>query len=261
MGYKSNYSPFALQDRPTCLLLPIPLPFPHLLENSHSPSIFYPVFLVLLCQIFPVEIRQIDVEPLAVVAVSAVVEPLGTAVAIVLVWLSLEIAALSLEVVAETAVVGTPGVVAVIAVVWLLLELAVLPEILVGPLEMDIVNALGASTLGHPRYFASPNVCFYPRCSSSVVLVAGVFVGSSIDALANDDSCSRSSSLVVSLDKKMEHFDSSPNLNCSSASDTIAHSMDATTNRYRKKFPHLRPGRNRHSSQVSPPSPEVRQIG
>ena len=117
-----------------------------------------------------------------------------------------------------SAVVGPLGIVAV----WLPFELAVLPEILVGPLETAFVIEFGASNLGHPKYFASPNVCSFASCASSLGLVGRVFVGSSIDALSNDAPYSRSSNRMVSLYKKMEHFDSSPNLNYSSANDTIS---------------------------------------
>ena len=163
-------------------------------------------------------------------------------------------------VVAVNAVVGPLRIAVAIVVVWLPLEIAVLPEIVVGPLETAVVIAFGASNLGHPKYFAPPNVCSFPSCASSVGLVRGVFVGSSIDALSNDAPYSHSSNLMVSLYKKMERFDSSPNLNYSSASDTIALPTDATTNHCRKRCPHLSQGQHRHSSQVSLPPLEVRQI-
>ncbi len=163
-------------------------------------------------------------------------------------------------VLAVSAVVGPLRIVVAIVVVWLPLEIAVSPETVVGPLETAVVIAFGASNLGHPKYFASPNVCSFPSCASSVGLVRGVFVGSSIDALSNDAPYSHSSNLMVSLYKKMERFDSSPNLNYSSASDTIALPTDATTNHCRKRCPHLSQGQHRHSSQVSLPPLEVRQI-
>ena len=50
-----------------------------------------------------------------------------------------------------------------------------------------------------------------------------------MDVLPNDDPYSHSSSLMGSPYKKMERFDSSSNLNYSSASDTIALPTDATT--------------------------------
>ena len=153
-----------------------------------------------------------------------------------------------------------PCVVVAIVVVWLPLEIAVLPEIVVGPLETAVVIAFGASNPGHPKYSASPNVCSFPSCASSVGLFGGVFVGSSIDALSNDAPYSHSSNLMVSLYKKMERFDSSPNLNYSSATDTIALPTDATTSHCRKRCPHLRQGQHRHKSQVALPPLEVRQI-
>src|SRR4030067_1396582 len=125
---------------------------------------------------------------------------------------------------------------------------------------MSVVIAFGVSNLGHPKYFASPNACSFPSCSSSVEVVGEVFAGSSIDALSNDAPYSHSSNLMVSLYKKMERFDSNPNLNYSSASYTSALPTDATTNHCRKRCPHPSQGLHRHSSQVSLPPLEVRQI-
>ena len=189
--------------------------------------------------------------PPGVVVVGAVAAPLG---------IQAGIAVALPGVVAVDAVVGPLGIAAGIAVVWLPLEISVLPEVVVGPLVTAVVIALGASTLGHPKYFASPNVCSFPSCSSSVGLVGGVFVDSSIDALSNDAPYSRSSNLMVSLYKKMERFDSSPNLYYSSASDTTALPTDATTNPCRKRCPNLSQGQHKHKSQVSLPPLEVWQI-
>lgn len=163
-------------------------------------------------------------------------------------------------VVAVSAVVGPLRIVAAIVVVWLTFEIAVLPGILVGPLETAVVIAFGASNLGHPRYFAFPNVCSVPRCSSFVGLVGEVFAGSSMDVLPNDDLGSHSSNLTVPFHKRMGPFDSRPNLSHSSVSDTNALPTDATTNHGRKRCPHLRQGQHRHQSQVSLPSLEVWQI-
>ena len=44
-------------------------------------------------------------------------------------------------------------IVVAIVVVWLLLNITVLPEIAVGPLETVVVIAFGASNLGHTRVF------------------------------------------------------------------------------------------------------------
>ena len=116
--------------------------------------------------------------------------------------------------------------------------------------EHAVVVAFGASNLGHPRYFASPNVCSFPSCSSSVGLARGVFAGSSIDVLPNDDPCSHSSNLTVLFYKRMGPFDSRPNLSHSGVSDTSVLATDATTSHCRKRCPHLRQGQHRHPSQV-----------
>ena len=139
-----------------------------------------------------------------------------------------------------------PGVVAVSAVV--------------GPLETAVVIAFGASNLGHPNNFASPNVCSFPSCASSVGPVGVVFVGNPIDALSNDAPYSHSSNLMVSPYKKMDRLDSSSNLNYSSVSDTISLPTDATTTHCRKKCPHPSQGQHRHSFRVARPPREVRKI-
>jgi len=157
------------------------------------------------------------------------------------------------------------GIAVLIAEVWPAPELVVSSEVadgvvVAGPLEAAVVIALGASNPGRPMYFASPNVYPFPSCSSFGELVAGVFVGSSIVALPNDAAYSHSSSLRVPLYKKRERFDNGPNPNYSFASDTNALPTDATTSHRRKRWPHRRQGRHRHTSQVSLPSLEVRQI-
>jgi hypothetical protein len=82
--------------------------------------------------------------------------------------------------VAESAEVGPPGIAAWLVVVSLPrgavagpLELSVLPEIFVGPFWTAVVIALGVSSLGHPKYFASPNVCFFPVAPVSLDLFVG----------------------------------------------------------------------------------------
>src|SRR4030042_5791793 len=123
-----------------------------------------------------------------------------------------------------------------------------------------VVTAFGLPNLGHPTILAAPNACFVSIASSFVQLVGDVFVGSSTDILSNDDSCSHSSSRMVFQNKKMEHFDSSPNLCCSIVNDTSVLAMVATTNHCRKRCPRLSQGRRRHTSQAALSFPVVRQI-
>jgi len=99
-----------------------------------------------------------------------------------------------------------PCVVVAIVVVWLPLEIAVLPEIVVGPLETAVVIAFGASNPGHPKYSASPNVCSFLSCASSVKLAGGVFVGNPIDALSNDAPYSHCSNLMINFNEYLELF-------------------------------------------------------
>jgi hypothetical protein len=207
------------------------------------------------------------VGPLRIVVAIAVALPgvaaAGAAAVAVAVGTLLIVVAIAVAppgVAAVSAVAAPLGIAAGIVVVWLPLEISVLPEVVVGLLVAAAVLAPGASNPGHPRYFASPNVCSFPSCSSSVGPVGGVFVDSSIDALANDALYNRSSNLTVPLCKKMERFDSSPNRHCSYESDTIALATDATTNPYRKTYPCLSQGQRRHKSQVSLSPLEVRQI-
>jgi len=122
-------------------------------------------------------------------------------------------------------------------------------------------SAFGASSLGHPKYYASPNVCPFPSCASYDGFLCCVFFCSASDALSNDASCSHSSSLVVYLYKKMECAYNSPNLNYSDAIDTISLPTGATTNHCRKRCPHPHQGQHRHMSQVSPQPLEVHLIG
>ncbi len=193
------------------------------------------------------------VPPLGISAVIAAVGLLEIAVVVPPLGILAVISAVGLL---EIAVVVPPlGIAAVIAEVGLLEIASVVP-----PLGISAVIAFGVSNLGHPKYFASPNACSFPSYSSSAEVVAEVFVGGPIDVLPNDDPCSHSSNLMVSLYKKMERFDSSPNLNYSAASDTIALPTDATTNHCRKRCPHLSQGQHRHTSQVALPPLEVRQI-
>jgi len=83
----------------------------------------------------------------------------------------------------------------------------------------------------------------FPVAPVLLDLFVGYWFGGSIDALSTDSRrVVMSSNLMVSLYKKMERFDSSPNLNYNSASDTIALPTDATTNHCRKRCPHLSQG-------------------
>lgn len=150
-----------------------------------------------------------------------------------------------------------PGVLVVTALVWPLLIVA--GTVVVAPLVTVVVIAFGVANLGHPKFVASPNACSFASPSSSVELVAEVFVGSSTDALSNDGPCSHSSSLRVSLHKKMGLFDSRPTLSCSSASDTNVLPTDATTNHCRRRCPRLRQGRRIHTSQAALSTQVVRQ--
>jgi hypothetical protein len=127
-------------------------------------------------------------------------------------------------------------------------------------LETVVVIAFGVANLGHPTFVASPNVYSFPSFPSFVQLVGGLFVGSSTDALSNGDACRHSSRMEVFLYKKMEHFDSIPNLSCSGVSDTNVLATDATTNHYKRRDPSLCQGRRRHTSQAARPTPVVRQI-
>ena len=135
----------------------------------------------------------------------------------------------------------------------------VAPHAVAGPLWSVMESAFGAANLGHPRYFASPNVCPFPSCASSVGHLDEGFFGSAIAVLANVYLCIRSSSLMVPSCRRAGLFGSGSNLNCRYASDTNALPKDATTNHYRKKRPHLNLEPHKHLSPVSLLIAEVRQ--
>ena len=131
---------------------------------------------------------------------------------------------------------------------------------MIAPLGMVAVIASGVANPGHPKFVASPNACSVASPSSSVELVAVTFVGSSTDALSSDAPCSHSSSPRVSLHKKTVRCCSSPNLSCSIVSDTNVLPTGATTNRCRRRYPRLRQGQRRHTSQEELSFPAAQQI-
>jgi hypothetical protein len=216
--------------------------------NLYHPAI-YPVFLAPLVQVFPAGVWIVAAPPGVASAIAEVV-PRRVAIAMVSVWLPPATEVLPEIVVAVAEAEAGPPVIAIaMVVVWLSLAVAALPEISAEPPETAVAIASGAS-----------NVCSFPSCSSSVEVPGGVFVDGSIDAPSNDSPDSHSSNPMVSIHKKMERFDNSPNLNHSFASDTIALPTDATTSHCRKRCPHLRQEQHRHSSQGSLPPPAVRRI-
>ncbi|MDO8948387.1 MAG: hypothetical protein Q7U88_14715 [Desulfocapsaceae bacterium] len=78
-----------------------------------------------------------------------------------------------------------------------------------------------------------------------------VLVGGPIDALSSDALYSHSSSLRVSLYKKMERCYNGSNLNYSRASDTNVHPMDATTTHRKRRYRHRRQGQRTHTSRAA----------
>ena len=123
------------------------------------------------------------------------------------------------------------------------------------PLETVAVNAFWVANLGRPNFYVSPNICSFARHSSSVALVHEVLVGNPIDFPANDAPDSHSSSLRVSSYKKKELVHSSSSQNHSAASDTNLLPTASTTNHHRNRFPPLRQGRHKHSSQAARSTP------
>lgn len=107
---------------------------------------------------------------------------------------------------------------------------------------MAVVLAFGVSTPGPPRYFVFPNVCFFPSLSNFLEPADEAWAGNPIDALSSDVPGNHPSSRKVCVHKKMEHFYNGASPNHSAESDTIAPPRDATTNRYRRRFPPLHQG-------------------
>ena len=113
---------------------------------------------------------------------------------------------------------------------------------------------------GLPRFLAFPNVDYYASSSSSVEVVGKESVHSSTGARTNYGLCSILSNLGLHQNKNLEHCYNNPSLGYNNVSDTSDLPIDATTNHSRKRGLHQCQEQRRHSSQVSLPPLEVRQI-
>jgi hypothetical protein len=95
--------------------------------------------------------------------------------------------------------------------------------------------------------------------ATSVEVAGEILVDNAILGHANDAPYSHLSILKVLFHGKKEYPYSEPNLSDSSASDTTAHPMDATTNHRRRRGPRLSQEQRRHLYEAAAPLPEVPQ--
>ena len=138
---------------------------------------FYPVFLPPLFQVFPGAESVVVAQPEVFALVSVVAEPEVFALVFVAVELSPEVVVLAAEPEVASVVdleVSEPGVVfvAVVSVadvaepqasVDIPVAFVVLVSVSVVVVEVD--------SSGRPKFFAFPNICSFPNCSSSVGVV------------------------------------------------------------------------------------------
>ena len=114
---------------------------------------------------------------------------------------------------------------------------------------------------GRPKFFAFPNICSFPNCSSSVEVVGEESVHSSTGARTNYGLCSILSNLGLHQNRNWERCYSDPSPDRDTVSETNDLPMDATSNHSRKTSPHLSPEQRTHCSfQASRSHPEVHEI-
>ena len=131
--------------------------------------------------------------------------------------------------------------------------------VLLAEVGVVAVIAFEVVTPGPPKFVAFPNACSFPNPSSSAELAGEEVVDSSIDALAIDAADSHPASLKVFLYKRRARFDSRPNLNHSSASDTNVPPTDATTSRHKKRCLHSPQEQRRHMFPAARSTPAERK--
>ncbi len=118
-------------------------------------------------------------------------------------------------------------------------------------LETVAANAFGVVNLGRPNFYVFPNICSFPRHSSSVAHIHEGLAGNSIDFPANDAPDSHFANLGVCSCRMRECVDNSSSRNHNAASDTSLLPTDATTIRHKNRSPPLRQGRHKRLSQAT----------
>ena len=146
--------------------------------------------------------------------------------------------------------VSEPGVVFVadVAEPQASVDIAVAFDVLV---PVSVVG-VEVDSLGHPKFFAFPNVDLYATCSSSVEVVGEESVHIPTGARTNYGLCSILSNPGLHQNKNLEHCYNNPNPGHNNVSDTNDLPIDATTSHSRKTDLHLCLEQHKHHSyQVS----------
>jgi len=135
-------------------------------------------------------------------------------------------------------------------------DIAVASAVLV-PVSVFVVEV---DSSGRPKFFAFPNICSFPNCSSSVEVVGEESVHSSTDAHTNYGLCSILSNPGLHQNKNLEHCYNNPSPGYNNVSDTNDLPKNATTSHSRKRSLHQCQGQRKHTYQVSLLTLVVREI-
>jgi hypothetical protein len=111
-----------------------------------------------------------------------------------------------------------------------------------------------------PRFFAFPNICSFPNCSSSFEAGGEESVHSPTGVRTNYGLCSILSNPGLYQNKNLEHCYNNPSPGYNNVSDTSDLPKNATTNHSRNRSLHQCQEQRRHRSQVSLLTLVARQI-
>ena len=125
------------------------------------------------------------------------------------------------------------------------------------PVSVALVEA---DSSGHPRFFAFPNTCSFPKYSSSSGHGCRESVHSSTGVHTNHESCSILSNLGLYQNTKLEWCCNNPILGYNSVTDTNDLPKISTKNHHRNRGLHQYWGQHRHMYQVALSLVVVRQI-
>jgi len=125
------------------------------------------------------------------------------------------------------------------------------------PVSVALVEA---DSSGHPRFFAFPNTCSFPKYSSSSGHGCRESVHSSTGVHTNHESCSILSNLGLYQNTKLEWCCNNPTLGYNSVTDTNDLPKISTKNHHRNRGLHQYRGQHRHMYQVALSLVVVRQI-
>ena len=125
------------------------------------------------------------------------------------------------------------------------------------PVSVALVEA---DSSGHPRFFAFPNTCSFPKYSSSSGHGCRESVHGSTGAHTNHESCSILSNLGLHQNTKLEWYCNNPILGYNSVTDTNDLPKISTKNHHRNRGLHQYRGQHRHMYQGALSLVVVRQI-